>query len=55
VLSEFFFDGRPGRARVGVRGLLGIRVACLGNGVTEGALAFTLIGGMVIVEYSADL
>lgn len=46
-MSEFFLDGTPGRARVGVRGLLGIRVPCLGNGVTEGVLAFAVILGMV--------
>jgi hypothetical protein len=48
VVSEFFLDGTPGRARVGVRGLLGIRVPCLGNGVTDGELAFAVILGMVV-------
>jgi hypothetical protein len=49
VLIEFFLDGAPGRARVGVRGLFGIRVPCLGNGVTEGVLAAAVILGMVVV------
>jgi len=52
VVSEFFLDGTPGRAGVGVRGLLGIRVPCLGNGVTEGVLAFAMMGGMVIAGKS---
>jgi hypothetical protein len=47
VLSEFFLGGRPGRARVGVRGLLGIRVLCLGKGGSEGVLAFEVILGIV--------
>ena len=41
MLSEFFLDG--------MRGLWGIRVSCLGKGVTEGVLAFAIVGAMVIV------
>ena len=52
-MSEFFLDGTPGRARVGVRGLFGIRVPCLGTGVTDGVLAFAMMGGMVIAVKSA--
>ena len=41
MLSESFLDG--------MRGLWGIRVSCLGKGVTDGVLAFAIVGVMAIV------
>jgi hypothetical protein len=47
VLSEFFLV-RPGRAKVGARGLLGIRVPCLGRGSEGVMLVFGVVFGIVV-------
>jgi len=47
VLSEFFLV-RPGRAKVGVSGLLRIRVPCLGRDSEGVMLVFGVVFGIVV-------